>query len=175
MNTVPPPPTKTPPIDDGRTWEKLVISLLLVITVFQFVAWGREIFIYLLSAILNVPVDATALSLLSGLFAVIGSILIFAGSALWWQEKITALPYLIYGPLLFMVKNALDIIEKIIVFDRTNASIDQNDIERLATDLGGDLFQLVFWGAILIYFRYIIMQAIKHPKEEDVTPAPQQQ
>lgn len=174
MNTVPPPPNKNQTVDDGRTWEKLVISLLLVITVFQFVTWGKEIFVYLLSAIFAVQVDATALSLLSGLFAVVGSVLIFAGSALWWQEKATALPYLIYGPLLFMVKNALDIFEKIIVFGRTNANIDQSDIERLALDLGGDLFQLVFWGAILLYFRYVILQAVQGAKQQK-TMAPHMQ
>jgi hypothetical protein len=162
MNTVPPPPNSIKkPTDDGRTWERLVFSVLLLITVFQFVIWGKEIFVYLLSAIFDVSVDATALSLLSGLFAVIGSVLIFAGSALWWQEKVSALPYLIYGPLLFVVKNALDIVEKIIVFGRVNMNIDQNDIERLALDLGSDLFQLVFWGAILLYFRYIITRAMQ--------------
>jgi len=144
------------PKSEDRQVEKFLMVLLFFITVTQFSAWGYQAVIYILGLVFNVSVVSTPLDVIVGLIAMVGSVFVFAGAAMWWRLNEGALPYLRIGSMLFIAKNIIDLFNETILFSNSQVITNQEQIQQLATTLGDQFFQLAFWVFVLVYVKYKI-------------------
>ncbi len=150
-----PPATNSVPTSNNRTFEKLVLVLLFIITVTQFSSFGYQSVTYILGSIFNVPVISTPLDVAIGLTAMIASVMVFLASALCWVLRPSAQKYMTIGAGLFVVKNMFDLVNETILFSMKTAVVSMEQIQQLASILGGQFFELAFWVMVLFYFRYV--------------------
>ncbi len=143
------------------TIERWLLLLLFFITVTQFGTWGYQSVHYILSVIFNVTTTSTPFDVIVGFIAMIGSGLVFAGSVLWWSQKTSAFPFITNGAVIFAIKNIFDIFNEIIRFAKINNTVTSSMISDLATNIGGQFFQLAFWIFIFFFFRYKITALIR--------------
>lgn len=150
------PPSISQPNVNERSFEKVFIILLFIITVTQFSTFGYQSVRNILGSLFNVQTVSTPVDSIIGLSAMIASALVFAGGAMWWKEMTQALKFISIGAIIFMVKNVLDIINEVILFKMSHAIIGVEEINQLAKILGNQFFQLAFWILVFFYFRYAI-------------------
>ena len=159
--------------DNSRSTEKLLLILLFFITVTQFSTWGYQSVKYILGTIFDVKILSTPFDTVIGIAAMVASALVFAGAAMWWKGKVSAKDYFIFGSLLFVLKNILDIINQVILFGIKYEGVTKSvsNIEGLAISIGNEFFQLAFWVFVMMYFRYRISQS----ESGEAVSAPQQE
>lgn len=155
--------------------QKSFLILLIVITVTQFASWGHQSVRFILASIFPVQdqVLTTPLEVLIGFGAMIASGMVFAGSVMWWKKMPAAFNFITWGSVVFMAKNALDIVNETVLFGIAyKDTITMSDIDRLAGNLGEQFFQLAFWVFIFFYFRHLIRKHIAdHTAHSNIPPA----
>lgn len=160
QSTNPPPspvfsPNQAPAETGEREVEKFLMILLFLITFFQFALWGTQSVRFLLHTAYGTgSVNTTPLDFFIGLIAMIAAALVFAGSALWWRKNYEAFPLIQLGTMLFIIKNVFDMVNIIWIFNISNVAITEGAVDRLAMDIGMELFQLAFWAFVMFYFRH---------------------
>lgn len=136
--------------------ETLIITFLLVVTVCFFSYWGYQSVIYILGEMFNVPTNSTVFDILIGVLGMVSGALVFAGTAFWSTGKLSSRSLITYGSLGFIVKNVLDIYNGIAVFSITRPDVVEiYHLQKLASALGWQLFQLAFWVFVIFYFAYL--------------------
>lgn len=129
----------------------LICLLLFGITVGLFSTWGYQWVNYLLAKSFNVVTESSIYDLFIGLIAMISSVIVFIGAIFVWQMKSSASRLMLYGPIGFLVKNVLDIINDINPLWKL-AEVTSLQITDASWAIGGDLFQVAFWIFIIILF-----------------------
>ncbi len=155
--TVPVPQTP------NRTLEKYLLVLLFCITLCDFSERGVQSAVYLLSYLFPVEdLMTTPIDFMVGMIAMVGAILIFVASSLWWRQSVRALPFFSVGATLFVVKNILDIFNSIAMFSMAHTTYTVSLIQGLAAEIGSQLFQLAFWVFVFFFFKSKVEESIEH-------------
>jgi hypothetical protein len=155
-NSPPPPynPNQSPSPSDGRDVERFLMIILFFITFFQFAMWGTQSVRFLLHTAYGTgSVNTTPLDFFIGLVAMLAAALVFAGSVMWWRKNYETYPLIQLGTSFFIFKNVLDAINIIWIFNISAVVITEGAVDKLAVDIGMELFQLAFWAFVMFYFR----------------------
>jgi len=141
---------------NDKALEMLLLFFLGALTLGQFGWWGYEFVISILGAMFNVDVpDASFLTSIVGLIAIIGSVLILVGIGFWYVEKwFKAGSWIRNGILFFVAKNVFDIVDSMLLFGQNVVEPDLGDIQDLAWEIGAQGFQLLFWVLAGLYLLY---------------------
>lgn len=156
------PPTSVPVSpntgaqNDERSFEKVFMVLLFIITVTQFSTFGIQSVNYILGLIFSVAVISTPLDAVIGLIAMVASALVFAASAMWWKQMPAAQKFFSIGAGLFIIKNVFDLVNETILYSMKTAVVSIEQIQQLSLILGNQFSQLAFWVLVFFYFRYVI-------------------
>jgi len=131
------------------TWWLVII--ILVTTVVQFSTWGYEATLYLLSNLFNVETDATVFQFLTGVIAMIASVILFAGGCYAWMMSKKSSALLVTGAVGFIIKNIFDISHRI-ASGLQQEITEVYQVKQIAGEVGTELFQMVFWVFVIVWF-----------------------
>lgn len=153
----------------GDELEKLILIILFIATVTLFSSFGYQSVIYLLNVLFSVSTEATVFDLIVGTIAIVSSVVIFAGAAMWWNKSTKALNLFYIGSTGFIIKNLIDIVNEIVktknkidsFAPNIGDSVKRNEVIALASTIGMDIFQLFFWVFIALYITYRVNKYIK--------------
>ncbi len=133
--------------------EKFLLFFLILFSAFQLFQWGYQSIQSLLSIFFNISSpDTTFLSPLIGIVALMGSLFLFLGSILRWKNISFFKTPLILGFVFLLFQNIFDILNHILLTKEKYSTITEQHIEKLTATIGNEIFQIIIWVLLLMYF-----------------------
>ncbi|NCU41881.1 MAG: hypothetical protein EOM19_04130 [Candidatus Moranbacteria bacterium] len=133
--------------------EKFLLFFLILFSTFQFLQWGYQSIKYILSLFFKISSpETTFLSPIISIIALIGSLFLFIGSILRWKNISFSKPPLVLGFIFLLFQNIFDILNHILLTKEKYNTVTEQHIEKLTTLIGNELFQIIIWFLLLMYF-----------------------
>lgn len=133
--------------------EKFLLFFLILFSTFQFLQWGYQSIKYILSIFFKISSpNSTFLDPLISIIALIGSLFLFIGSILRWKNISFSKVPLVLGFVFLLFQNIFDILNHILVAKGKYSTITEQHIEKLTALIGNELFQIIIWFLLLMYF-----------------------
>ena len=148
-------------LDSGfESLQKLLMVFIFILTICMFSYWGYQAVMYILSVSFSVETGFTPYDMFIGIVAMIASVLLFAGSFMWWRKNVNAENFLKFGTMGFVIKDILEIPNAIVPLTQAT-QVTRASLTIAAGAIGVDLFKIGFW----IFAMFIFIYAIKRYKQ----------
>ncbi|NCU42092.1 MAG: hypothetical protein EOM19_05255 [Candidatus Moranbacteria bacterium] len=133
--------------------EKFLLFFLILFSTFQLLQWGYQSIQSFLNVFFRISSpDITFLSPLIGIVALLGSLFLFIGGILRWRNSSFSKTPLILGFIFLLFQNIFDILNHIILTKEKYSTVTEQHIEKLTALIGNELFQIIIWTLLLLYF-----------------------
>jgi uncharacterized membrane protein YphA (DoxX/SURF4 family) len=133
--------------------EKFLLFFLILFSTFQLLQWGYQSIQSFLSVFFKISSpDTTFLSPLIGIVALLGSLFLFIGGILRWRNNSFSKTPLVLGFIFLLFQNIFDILNHIILTKEKYSTVTEQHIEKLTALIGNELFQIIIWALLLLYF-----------------------